>query len=125
MQSLCIADLLHAVEPLALEGVDDDGRTKRLELIKSIMFATFSADNRTREVLASLLSSLHARGTITHADVEKAFRVILGRIQDVMLDYPRADDTLVQLLLWLIIDDTVAEGRCRMHTLVAHLCECV
>lgn len=81
-----------------------------LLLVKSVIAKALDRGDRDRELLACLLSSLEVRGTITHLHIERGFRDMIARLPELQLDQPRAVPVLASMLVYLVIDDAVAEG---------------
>lgn len=86
-------------------------RQQNIELVKSAVYLGLAGSDGQREVLCGLLSSLQVLAWIHWMDIEKGFRALLARVDDVALDYPAVERDLAAMLVYLVQDDAINEGE--------------
>uniref|UniRef100_A0A7S0ME80 MI domain-containing protein n=1 Tax=Cryptomonas curvata TaxID=233186 RepID=A0A7S0ME80_9CRYP len=79
------------------------------ELCKQILLTAMDKSDKQRIMVAGLLSSLCVRGALQTSNVEAGLELFLKRLQDLMLDVPKANDYAVDLIAHLVEDKTVPE----------------
>ena len=77
------------------------------EVIKQTVSVCLDRCERDQEMLATLLSQLELFGTFNSADVCLGLTAVLQRLEDMIVDVPKADYVVANLICQLVIDGTV------------------
>ena len=80
------------------------------ELTKQMLLAAMDTPEKERVLVAGLLSSLCVRGALQTRDVEAGLELVLKRLEDLVLDVPKAADYAAELIAHLVEDKTVPEA---------------
>lgn len=89
-----------------------------VEVVKRALNLSLDRPEREQEIMACLISSLEVYGCFTSAAITAGVDVILERLQDVLLDAPKADEVLAVILAHLILDGTLNEAYLIDHASV-------
>ncbi len=121
VSSASVADGVLAVNELveqlslhlqSLYDVDDNEVHSAVvsEVVKQVVSAGMDRGEKQQELLARFLSALELFGTFNSADVAAGLTAVLQRLDDVIVDVPKADFLVANLVCQLILDGTIPES---------------
>jgi hypothetical protein len=109
LQSYDILELHRCLGLISLSGATV--RQQNVEVVKICLYLSLEDSDRQREMICGLLSSFQVRAWLHWYEIELGLRTIFARIEDIKLDYPTAESSLSQILVYLVQDDAINEGR--------------
>ena len=80
------------------------------QLIKNMILSTMDKSEKERIMVSGLLSSLCVRGALEPSNVEAGLELVLKRLEDLVIDVPKAIEYTSNLMAHLIEDKTVPES---------------
>lgn len=96
-----------------------DMKAYQHEFVKKAITLSFTQPNleNSREVLLDLFSQLTSKGTLSKDDLQWGMTRLLGQLDDLALDCPRAVDLAVEMCSGMVADELLSVPflrRCRM-----------
>lgn len=79
------------------------------ELSKHMLLKAMDKSEKERITVSGLLSSLCVRGSLQTSNVEAGLELVLKRLEDLVLDVPKAVEYVADLVAHLVEDKTVPE----------------